>query len=558
MKLLTTILSFVLIQNFTSTFAQAYKLNHYPEVSGINENGFNLTWEATQASNWVEWRLNHATRIEKETLSSNGQTQTYIFDKGNPGHIYEFRFGTINNGDSLLTKPYYFGTKSLSSGRIKVYFNHEVTTAAATFSPAVFLNQTIDDTLIAYINRAESTLDIAIYNSTTSNNISSISNAINDAYARGVRVRIVYDAETSNVMLNNINSNIGKIPSKTGFNYGIMHNKFVVIDAESADPGKPIVWTGSTNWTVNQLIGPDHNNVIIVQDQTLARTYQDEFEEMFGSTGPQPNVSNARFGPDKTDNTAHTFIIGGKLIRSYFSPSDGVNNQIIGTINSANQDIYFASMIITRNDIAAAIVNKVNQGVSQTYGITNDSLASPPAPVVWATLRAGIPNGQMISNNGFPGTMHHKFLFVDYSRPDSDPQVLTGSHNWSSGADQRNDENTLIVHDHDVVNQYYQAFLHIYNSITGGTLQVTEANNGNRNIRVWPNPANELLHFDLPVNENQFTISLMDISGKLMQQEQRSTAQINSYFDVSHLKGGIYFLQIASADSIYTARFIKY
>ena len=57
-----------------------------------------------------------------------------------------------------------------------------------------------------------------------------------------------------------------------------MHNKFVVFDANSSDPDKPIVWTGATNFTDGQ-INTDPNNVIIVQDQSLAKTFQLEFKE---------------------------------------------------------------------------------------------------------------------------------------------------------------------------------------------------------------------------------------------------------------------------------------
>jgi phosphatidylserine/phosphatidylglycerophosphate/cardiolipin synthase-like enzyme len=548
----------ILVFSTNAFIAQDFKLEAYPEVSDIHEHGFTLHWRSGINTEWLEWKNRHDEKVEKISLTEKSIFQKFEFINGSPGNVYEFRFGTIQNGDSVMSKPYYFATKSLSSGRIKVFFNHPVNIDAATFAPAKYLNQSIDDTLITYLNKAESTLDIAIYNSTTSNSLANIAGALNAAHARGVRVRIVHDADASNTMINNLNPQIGRIASKTGFNYGLMHNKFVVIDAESNDPGKPMVWTGSTNWTVAQQNGPDENNVIIVQDQTLAKEYKEEFEEMYGSSGAQPNPANAKFGPDKTDNTAHSFIIGGKLVRCYFSPSDGVNAQIINTINSANNDIYFASMIITRNDIASAIINKVNQGVVNTYGITNDSMASPPAPDVWVNMRAGIPSGQMISKNGIDGTMHHKFLFVDHSNPNSDPQVLTGSHNWSSSADSRNDENTLIVHDHDVVNQYYQAFLWMFNSITGGSLSISEASKINQSIVVYPNPVLDYFFFEIKDDDFQLVnFSITDISGKNSSNIQPEINGKKGYFDTSSLAKGVYILNISSQQSIYNARFIK-
>ena len=41
---------------------------------------------------------------------------------------------------------------------------------------------------------------------------------------------------------------------------------------------------------------------------------------------------------------------------------------------------------------------------------------------------------------------------------DSDPLVITGSHNWSTAAETNNDENTIIIHDANIANQFYQEF----------------------------------------------------------------------------------------------------
>ena len=92
-----------------------------------------------------------------------------------------------------------------------------------------------------------------------------------------------------------------------------MHNKFVVIDANSTDPNVPAVWTGSTNWTPAQL-STDRNNAVAVQDQSLARVYTIEFEEMWGSSTATPGTS--LFGSRKTDNTPHYLVVGGKKVES--------------------------------------------------------------------------------------------------------------------------------------------------------------------------------------------------------------------------------------------------
>jgi hypothetical protein len=55
--------------------------------------------------------------------------------------------------------------------------------------------------------------------------------------------------------------------------------------------------------------------------------------------------------------------------------------------------------------------------------------------------------------------MHHKHLIVDHNALSSDPILWVGSHNWSTNANTRNDENTLVIHDANIANQFYQEFV---------------------------------------------------------------------------------------------------
>ena len=95
-----------------------------------------------------------------------------------------------------------------------------------------------------------------------------------------------------------------------------MHNKFIVIDADVAD--STWVLSGSTNWTSEQIFN-DPNHIIMVQDQSVARTYELEFNEMWGSDGDEPDAANAKFGSDKSNNTPHQFIVNGNQFEVYFS-----------------------------------------------------------------------------------------------------------------------------------------------------------------------------------------------------------------------------------------------
>src|SRR5262249_20644666 len=143
-------------------------------------------------------------------------------------------------------------------------------------------------------------------------------------------------------------------------------------------PDDPIVWTGSTNWTYDQT-HTDANNVIIFQDQSMARGYTLEFEEMWGSTGPSPNLGVSEFGKYKTDNTPHEYIVGGRRVESYFSPSDNTNLHIINTINTADKELYFAMFTFTKTDPASAIAGRVRDYGVKAAGIVDTSSSTNSA-----------------------------------------------------------------------------------------------------------------------------------------------------------------------------------
>jgi len=65
------------------------------------------------------------------------------------------------------------------------------------------------------------------------------------------------------------------------------------------------------------------------------------------------------------------------------------------------------------------------------------------------------------------GLLHHKYAIVDVYATASDPLVITGSHNWTSGAESVNDENTLIIHCPDIANQFLQEFAQRYRAAGG-------------------------------------------------------------------------------------------
>jgi phosphatidylserine/phosphatidylglycerophosphate/cardiolipin synthase-like enzyme len=458
-------------------------LNDISLTSSIYLTGTLVNTEFTNTSLSFLWETNIAGTTElfygstAESVTDNhtsvsGSSAGHQLELSNlnAGEITWVQAFSVSGNDTAKSAITSFATISNSSGKMIAYFNSPVDVSYSTGVDAIYLPQTIDDTLIAYINRAKYTIDFTIYNF-NNNGISNISNALKAAANRGVRVRVIGCGTTANMGIDELlNSAVHVLigPSSSQ-RTGIMHNKFIIFDAYSPDPNDPLVWTGSTNFTSGQ-INLDANNVIIVQDQSLARAYQIEFEEMWGSYGDNPNSAKALFGSFKRNNTPHEFVIGGKYVECYFSPSDGVNAKIVEVINTADNDLSIATMLITRTEMAQAIADRKAAGVEAN--VITDSEGNN-STAVNSILSAALTT-HFTFDYVSTGMLHHKYMIVDQYAPASDPMVFTGSHNWSAAADNDNDENTLIIHDATLANIYYQQFVKRFTDNNGMLIELTE------------------------------------------------------------------------------------
>jgi len=500
--------------------------------------------------------------VKSNKTSSTGGSAGHSIDLSglNAGEITWVQAFSVSGNDTAKSAVLPFATVSNSSGVMKAYFNTPVDVSYSTGVDAIYLPGTIDDTLISYINRAKYTIDMAIYNM-NNNGISDISKALIAAANRGVRVRVIGGGTTANIGFGELYGTAVHvlIGPNSYQRLGIMHNKFVIIDAQSGNPDDPIVWTGSTNFTEEQ-INRDANNVIIVQDQSLARTYQIEFEEMWGSHGNKPNAAKARFGSAKKDNTPHEFKIHGDRVECYFSPTDGVNAQIVKYINTTNHDLSIATMLITRNEIASAIAAKKADGDAVNM-ITNSR--NNNATSVNNTLIDALGATHYIYYNTNSGVMHNKYMIVDEGDPTSDPFVLTGSHNWSAAADNENDENTLIIHDATIANIYYQNFTHLFVGSRGvltGIKSIGTSVNPNH-LLVFPNPIHNgevNLSYFLTSTGGEGTLQLIDFTGKLV--FSRTIKLTNGHntlkYNFSTSFKGVYVLRLITTKNVWSQKII--
>lgn len=498
--------------------------------SNITTTSFDLSWTTNNTGDsQVNFGLTTALGDSVE-VADNVTDHTVTVSGLEPGTIYYCSVTSTNpDGSSTSTvRPY--ATKSLSTGDIRVYFNRSVDVSYATTEQAISIGANSNDSIAAYISRANETIEMALYNFTDD---PVIANAINARYDAGVQIRVVADGSTAQLGLSLLNPNIPVLERINTTGTGIMHNKFLIIDADNAD--NAWVWTGSMNWTDGNMYN-DFNNIIIFQDQSIARGYRLEFEEMWGGSGAFPGSASGNFGSQKTSNTPTQYVLGPNDIKveSYFSPTDNANGAIIKTMQTTDANLDYAVLAFTRQDIADAIIAEDDLFLVLVRGIIEQT--SDPASEYTYLQTAG---QDVHSHEGVTYDLHHKYCIVDHSTLDSDPTVLTGSHNWSSAAQTTNDENTVVVHDARVANLYLQEFMARW-GVTG----VEE--NGSSDMSVFPNPAPQTAWIGLPRGEGNATVTIVDMNGA--QVKQLNIQEGMNQVVLEGMPSGTYVFHVQSAN----------
>jgi hypothetical protein len=136
------------------------------------------------------------------------------------------------------------------------------------------------------------------------------------------------------------------------------------------------------------------------------------------------------------------------------------------------------------------------------------------------------------SHEGISGLVHHKYLMVDPQNVNSDPTVLTGSHNWSNSANTINDENTVVVHDARVANLFLQEFMARW-----GQVGVNESQT-NENWSLFPNPTEISFVVNVPLALLPAQLNVYDMNGRLVYSENMngSVQSVN----IENLEAGMY------------------
>jgi len=135
----------------------------------------------------------------------------------------------------------------------------------------------------------------------------------------------------------------------------------------------------------------------------------------------------------------------------YFSLSDNPQKAIIKNINQAEAFINIAMYIFTDREIALPLVKARERGVKVRLYLDQDQVDYQYSQSRFLVQR-GIKT--RISSNNY--IMHHKFAIID------NRLLLTGSYNWTFSANNRNDENLMVIDDPEIIEIFQNQFVNLW------------------------------------------------------------------------------------------------
>jgi len=541
-------------------------IEKFPEEVLLTSSSITLEWNTIYPGT-SRVRYGKTLNYELGVLESDNELRTIhkvIISDLTPSNIYNLQAFSVADSDTSFSGNIVSSTTSAppTTGTMNVYFNKSVNTSVSSGNNAN-ANTDLKSILIQRINNAKRSIDAALY-SLSGTVGADIANALITARNRGVKIRLIseYDNSTTAPWTNLQNNGIPYINDRFGINdgTGLSHNKYFIIDYRGGALDSVWVITGSWNPT-DPGTNDDRQNVIEIQDVALAGAYTVEFEEMWGSNTDLANASNSRFGSRKLNNTPHNFVIGGSKVQSYFSPSDRTTSNIGKILGKAQKSINIAAYTLTRRDLADSIISVMNRGGKTRVILSN----STDTGTQFGYLQS---NGVDIRLKGFTtGLLHHKYAIVDAEPLGLFPYVITGSHNWSSSAENSNDENTLIIQDDQIVNYYLQEFTARYYEAGGSDsifitdiladYQVPTEYSLSQN---FPNPFNPItnINYSVPMRNNVELVIFNTLGEKIriLVNEVKNAGNYNVTFDASNLPSGVYFYRISAGEFIQTKKLL--
>ena len=384
------------------------------------------------------------------------------------------------------------------------------------------------------VDGASSTVDLAAYNF----DHAPLASALQRASDRGVRVRVLTDFDTRHPSLLSPEPNYFWLAVN---DRGLMHHKFLVIDAE--DPDRSSVMMGSTNFTDANIFG-FYNDAVVFRSKELTDAYTTEFELLWGSNTEVPDASRSRSGENKPNRAITSFSIGDLTGDLYFSPNDEVSSRIISEIDAAEHSIGFQLLVLTYDEIGDALLRAHNRGTT-VFGVVDLIDSNSEFPFL---ANKGVSIRAMDDDLG---DVHHKYGVIDVENGD-EAMVITGSHNWTFSAETFHDENTVLVSGSSAFAELYFEAARERHCLLSPPEECIDAVSvigvlAEAEVTIGPNPTTGSVFISHNLKEKISAYRIFNASGQQMQGGLLNRQQQSHTLDFSHLAPQMIFLQLLTA-----------
>jgi len=171
------------------------------------------------------------------------------------------------------------------------------------------------------------------------------------------------------------------------------------------------------------------------------------FEGMLEVTAPR-SLAALALRQNFASGIFSTLLVSPTPTEMFFSPNVGTASRIVQEINQALSTIDIAIYSFTRDEIADALIAAKNRGV-QIRILADSSQASGTGSDIARLEAAGFQLKRTSGGGG--GILHDKFAIFDKRL------LLTGSYNWSTNAEE-NDENAVFIRNTSVIEAFQTNF----------------------------------------------------------------------------------------------------
>jgi phosphatidylserine/phosphatidylglycerophosphate/cardiolipin synthase-like enzyme len=412
---------------------------------------------------------------------------------------------------------------------IQVYFNQSQTAAYTDpYRQQARSGDDLEQVIVEAISSAKSSVDIAVQEL----NLPQIAQALVDRKRAGIRVRVVLENNYSRPMSSLSTAEVARLDDRARRKYdefvqlvdrdgngqlsqveinqgdalvmlrnaqipflddtadgsagsGLMHHKFVLIDSTT-------LITGSANFTLSDIHGDfassasrgNANHLLRITSAALVKPFIEEFNLMWGDgVGGQPE---SRFGLQKPYRSPQTIsLTADSTVTVQFSPTSSrvpweqSTNGLIGrTLSRANQSVDLMLFVFSAQELTDVLETRHQRGVP-IRTLIDSGFAYRDYSEALDMMGVAMPNSQCryaannrpwsrpIASVGVPelpqgDLLHHKVGVLDSQI------VITGSHNWSAAANEKNDEVLLVIDNPIVAAHFQREFDRLYANATLG------------------------------------------------------------------------------------------